>query len=85
MPAAWVTGHMLNDAGFKNLYDWSAIFFMGTAAILGGFPMRWLLAYPDAVESTLANLRGVAFRDVQFVRTLQHTEPAPDSVPVNWP
>lgn len=85
MPATWATNQQLNDSGMAEIYKWASILVMGLGVGVGGSPFRWLVAYPDAVESTLANLRGVAFRTVEGLRILSYCDKPPDSIPIDWP
>ena len=85
LPQNWVNSNQLNDSGITELYKWAAILFMGTASIVGGSNIRWLLHYADVLPMRLDNLRGVAFRDIYSVRICSYCDEAPDSVPIDWP
>lgn len=85
MPAVWVVDGSLTPQGMTNLYRFSSIALMSFANAIGGSPMRWLIAYPDVGPVDIGNLRGVAFRTVEYVRVCKYCDKAPDSVPINWP
>lgn len=84
-PAAWSVDGVLTQTGLDQLYALSAAMFMGMGAGLLGGPIVWLMAFPGAVDVTPANLRGVAFRRVEWVRIHSFTSEAPDEVPLDWP
>lgn len=85
MPVSWVADRLMTDAGTKALYDFAAIMLGGSSFELPGAPLEWMIPYPDVIAPTLANLRGVAFRRVQYVRVCSFPDKAPDTVPIDWP
>lgn len=85
VPLGWVSDRQLNVEGRKQLYRAAAVQFMGLSGLIVGGPYRWLVAHPRVVESTPANLLGVAFREVQYVRVLSYCEKAPDTPSLDWP
>jgi hypothetical protein len=85
IPATWAVDGSLTDAGMANLYDWSSILFMGMARACLPGPLLWLTYYPDIDPFSPDNVRGVAFRPVEFIRICSYVDKAPDEVSLDWP
>lgn len=85
MVSTWQADGVLTDAGQRGLYGLAAVLSMGMGIVGIGGPIQWLIAYPDVVDATPANLRGVAFRRVEWIRVMTYCGKAPDEVPLDWP
>ena len=77
-PRDWSSGGMLTTQGWEQLLAHAAGCMLGLAepGLVSG--LEWLIAYPNVLEASLANLPGVAFRRVTHLRVCQHTDKAPE-------
>lgn len=78
VPRNWVADGLLTPAGWEELMGHARSIIMGLGAEGGAQPLDWLWAYPGALEPTLENPVGVAFRRVRHIRVCYHTDRAPD-------
>lgn len=85
MPRSWQDQRRLSEEGISNIYAGVAILQMGFLAPELPRPFSWYIAYPDMVERTPANLVGVAFRAVEWIRICSHTSKPPEGAGTDWP
>lgn len=85
IPRAWSADGVLSDGALGDLESHTQGVFMGMASHLTGSPIGWYIGYTGALESTPANLYGIGFRRVEYVRVCQYTDKAPDMASGVWP
>lgn len=78
VPRNWVGNGLLTAAGMESLMGHARSIIMGLGAEGGAQPLDWLWAYPGALEPTVENPTGIAFRRVVHIRVCYHTDRAPD-------
>jgi hypothetical protein len=76
-PSNWSRDGLLTREGWENLLPHAAGCMLGLAEPGLASGLEWLIAYPNVLEASLANLPGVAFRRVQHLRVCQHVDSAP--------
>lgn len=81
----WVEGGLLTVAGAEQLQTLARGWVYGMTRIINGSDLRLLIMHPNVVPSPLKEVKRPGFRDVQYIRVLQHTERVPEQGPVDWP
>jgi hypothetical protein len=85
VPRHWVANELLTPTGWEQLMAHARALIMGMGPPNPGGTLEWLLPYPEVLEPTINNPRGVAFRRVQHVRVCYHTDRAPDVTGLGQP
>lgn len=78
VPRNWVAHGLLTPEGWEKLMGHARALIMGLGPGSGVSTVDWLLAYPGALEPSLTNPTGVAFRRVHHIRVCYHTDRAPE-------
>lgn len=77
-PRHWSSDGLLTTPGWEALLPHAAGCMLGLAEPGLASGLEWLIAYPNVLEASLANLPGVAFRRVTHLRVCSHTDKAPE-------
>lgn len=85
MPADWQRDGLLTVEGAEELQTVARGMIVGLVAGDGPLPMRWLLAYPEAIPGDGLIPPQVAFRLVSHLRVCQYTERTPALSSDLWP
>jgi hypothetical protein len=85
MPADWAENGLLTLEGAENLQELGRGMVAGLVAGSGALPMRWIIAYPQAVPVAGPIGTTVGFRYVQSLRVCQYTERVPELSQELWP
>lgn len=78
VPRDWVANGLLTPRGWEELMAHARSLIMAFGFGSETATVNWLIPYPGALEPTVANPVGVAFRHVKHVRVCYHTDRAPD-------
>lgn len=84
MPRDWAEHGLLTKRGWEHLLQHARGLIMGLGVESPLHSVEWLLAYPGALEPSVDNPTGVAFRFVKHVRVCSHTDKAPEVTGLDW-